>query len=142
MQRDGGPGGAGGAGNPTGGGFTGAAETLEIVGDHCYCISGEVQDNASGGPNSTLFSFRTGNFYLVGIIDFANNISVNNQTFLKLTFNGVEVMAFDNDLEGTFQDQPVKLDVVIPHYTEVVLKWGANATKEGFAFLTGRIYRG
>jgi len=120
--------------------FLAAGKGLSILGDHCYAISGEVQDGASGGANSTLFQFTTGNYYIKGIIDFANNISVNNQTFLALTFNGVSVMAFDNDLEGTFQDQPVKLDVIIPPYTQVIMKWGANATKEGYAVLTGRIY--
>jgi len=114
---------------------------LNIIGEHCYAASGEIQDAASGGANAVLFNFTTGNYYVVAIIDFANNISVNNQTFLELTFNGVEVMAFDNDLEGTFQDQPVKLDVLIPPYTVVSMKWGANATKEGFAFLSGRIYK-
>jgi hypothetical protein len=134
-------GGVGGAGNPVGGSFTGPAEALEIIGDHCYAISGEVQDAASGGANSTLFKFTSGNFYAVCNIDFANNVSVNNQTFLALNFNGVDVMTFDNDLEGSFQDQPVKLDVIIPPYTEVTFKWGCNTTKEGCAFLTGKIYR-
>ena len=29
----------GGAGNPVGGSFTGPAEALEIIGDHCYAYS-------------------------------------------------------------------------------------------------------
>ena len=120
--------------------FTGVQQGLTIIGNHCMATSGEVQDAASGGANSELLNFTTARYYIVANIDFANNISVNNQTFLALTFNGISVMAFDNDLEGTFQDQPVTLSIIIPPFTEVILKWGANATKEGYAFLSGRIY--
>ena len=54
MQRDGGPGGAGGAGNPTGGSFTGPAEALEIVGNHAYAYSGGIALN-----NETKLPYRS-----------------------------------------------------------------------------------
>ena len=76
MQRDGGPGpggGPGGGGNPTGGSFTGAAQALEIIGDHAYGYSGVLDIN---GTETDMLSFTSGNFYFVGTVQF-NYIELN-----------------------------------------------------------------
>jgi len=114
---------------------------LNVIGSHCYAASGAKTDAATGGPNTVLFNFTTGSYYVVGIIDFANNMAANNLTFLELTFNGVPVMAFSNDSESHFAEQPVKLDIIIPPFTVVGLKWGANSSTIGYAFLAGKIHK-
>ena len=58
MALDGG----GGGGGPVGvsNSFTGPAEALELVGDHCFAYSGKV--GCDHNP-STLLEFTTGNYY-------------------------------------------------------------------------------
>jgi len=113
---------------------------LRYIGDYVWAASGEIADAASGGANSTLFDFSSGTGVIIATINFGNSVSVNNQTFLALNYNGLNVMAFDNDAESTFNTQPVELQILIPPFTEVTLKWGCNANEEGYAFLVGRVY--
>ena len=49
----------GGAGNPVGGSFTGAAEALEVYGDFAAAYSGNIQVNTSA---VTHLEFITGNY--------------------------------------------------------------------------------
>jgi len=120
--------------------FLAVGKGLSILGDHCYAASGETTDAASGGANTTLFDFTTGDYYVTAIIDMVQDMTANNLTFLELSYNGINVIAFENDVESHFAEQPVKLDVIIPPHTSVKFKWGANSSTEGYAFLSGRIY--
>ena len=133
--------GGGGAGNVAGsGGTAGTGKSLNYIGDHIFATSGETTTAGGGSADATLFDFTTGSSYIVGQIDFANDVKANYLTLLDLEFNGESVMAFGNDLESQFNQQPVKLDVLIPPFTHVVMKWGANIAEQGYAFLTGRVY--
>jgi len=129
-----------GGGNPTGGSFTGAAEALEIVGDHAYAYSGavDVQNQV------TVLDFKTGNFYFVGFFEFAGNWSDAGSAFVlvDVSFNGIVVLkiAERRDL-GAGADQPFNL--IIPPYTEVKVVYAGTGTSAEFTTnLNGRIYRG
>ena len=147
MQRDGGPGGPGAGGNPTGGSFTGPAETLEIVGDHCYCYPAVF--TADTAP-LTRMNFKTGNFYTVGIIRFAGYTDPTspgngNTGAAVVKLNGAPVLILKAD--GAQEDQPFSdtAELIIPSYTEVVVtvdSSGTDATFDASISYVGRIYRG
>ena len=144
MQRDGGPGGAGGAGNPTGGSFTGPAEALEIIGDHAYGVSGLVSAGAVQGTPDTLLSFTTGNYYFVGIIqfyyatdsgsdDYVYSVKLNGNTVIRYLVAGATTTYWHDN------------QIIIPPYTEVICdatNVSASTALDQAALMTGRIYRG
>jgi len=139
MQRDGGPGGAGGAGNPTGGSFTGAAETLELIGNHCYAYSGTFNPT---GAASTYLSFRTGNYYVVGVVEIncdwagtgGSNLSI------EIYLNGVRIV-FEREVANDYVPGDTEFKVIIPPYTEVQVDI-TGSTAPANANITGRVYRG
>jgi len=145
MQRDGGPG-AGGAGAPLGGSFTGPAEALEIVGEHGYGYSGVID---IGTTESNLLSFTTGNFYFVGTVQFMYSQVANQPFKYRVRLNEAVIaqygvtMAGDYSQAETGPEQDV-VRIIIPPYTEVRM----TAENEGTGDIgqcvacQGRIYRG
>jgi len=125
-------------GNPAGGSFTGAAEALEIIGNHAYAASGSIEDDDSGGPNTTLLSFTTGNYVFIGTLDFTTTNTAGHDTFLNVTFNNALVNETKESNSGIV---PMRFHYIIPPYTVVTVKWGANSTYNGSAFMAGRIQR-
>jgi len=140
MQRDGGPGGPGAGGNPTGGSFTGPAEALEIVGNHAYAYSGIISDAASGSAASSMLKFTTGNFYFVGHLNFTDDHVANDNMYLTMTLNGATVINLVYRSEPTAHDLN-PYNVFIPSYTEVEIKFGSTGAVDGTTWLVGRIYR-
>ena len=130
-------GGVGGAGNPVGGSFTGPSEALEIIGDHCYAFNAATV----GQETLTAFNFTSGNYYAVTQLQLLDSYTGNADRFVEILLNGSTV------IKGTLDDSPSKYgsfpyDLIIPPYTEVLVKWGINGqTQETTCFLTGRIYR-
>jgi len=140
MQRDGGPGGAGGAGNPTGGSFTGPAESLEIYGDFAAAYSG-VHTIASAGAFKTMLNFKTGNFLFVGTISWCGDAASSADFYTKIFLNGTVIWsAAYIDAGNASSDQP--LPIIIPAYTEVVAQLTSDVTEDVSMVMSGRIYRG
>jgi len=149
MQRDGGPGGPGAGGNPTGGSFTGPAEALEIIGDHAYAVSGTF---ASTTATQTLLNFTSGNYYFVGTLTCSGGVEftsagVGSGTLnaWQLSFNGSAIAIFLTDTLD--RDKPTNsvVPIIIAPYTEVQLEMLANDNNTedlASAGLHGRIYRG
>ena len=144
MQRDGGPGGAGGAGNPTGGSFTGGSDALEILQDFAYAYSGltAVDNNLN-----ELLSFTTGNFLFVGILQYAADGETGDNFMSIVKLNGaiVHKSLADRTTQDyvTFGVQGINL--IIPSYTEVLFTLQNVSTTASISWtptLTGRIYRG
>jgi len=116
----------GGAGNPLGGSFTGPAEALEIIGDHCYCYPGEFTADTTAAGYSNMGSPVTG-------ATASARINLNGSTVLNMR-SGITN-------ESPFWD---KAELVIPPYTEVEAITDANTTSadlDGTITFTGRIYR-
>jgi len=147
------PNGAGGGG---GGGivgvsnsFTGAAQTLEVVGDHAYAISGTFDSIVA---TQTLLKFTSGNFYLVGELTMTGGVQfvsagIPNGTLnaFELSFNGSAIAVYKTDTND--EDSPTNyvVPILIPAYTDVQLDMMANADNTGdlaTASIHGRIYRG
>ena len=128
----------GGAGNPVGGSFTGPAEALEIVGDFAYAASGSISNAGTGGPDTTLLSFTTGNFIFVGTLDFTTELETGHDVYLDVSYNGTVVSETQENNSGIV---PMRFHYIIPPYTEIEVKWGANNTANGSVFLAGAIHR-
>lgn len=135
-------GGVGGAGNPVGGSFTGPAQALEIIGNHCYAYSGQI---SADNNDTTLFTFTTGNYYTVGIFQPQYLVSspASEDYRFKISLNGaiIGMTVLENASVSTpFQE----VELIIPAYTEVEIVCknvtNTNATNMG-GIITGRIYR-
>ena len=91
MQRDGGPGGAGGAGNPTGASFTGPAEALEFMGNGIWAgWSGTVQIGASAA-SAVQFEFTSPSIGLIADYIFGiegETIDSNSYYGFQISLNG------------------------------------------------------
>jgi len=143
MALDGGGGGGGllGVSNS----FTGPSESLELIGSHCYCYSGEFTASTT---QTTRMSFRTGNFYTVGTMRLAGYSNMGSpatgataSAVVKL--NGSTVLNIRAGItnESPFSD---KAKLIIPPYTEVEAITDASTTDtdlDGTITFTGRIYR-
>jgi len=138
MQRDGGPG-AGGAGAPLGGSFTGPADALEITGDHAYAYSGIIE-NSSSTP-VTYLKFSTGNFYFVGEVAFFTTEGGNSDTFLELHLNGGVIVKGRYSTAANLNLEQAT-PIVIPSYTDFEGLLGTDVTQDLTMIMTGRIYRG
>ena len=151
MQRDGGPGGAGGAGNPVGGAFTGPAETLELVGDFAYAFSGGIGANTA---TQTALEFKTGNFILVGTFTYNTPIQENSPATgitaslasIYLNDSLIAILKVQSSPVGDGQGPAQGFQpVVIPPFTEVKMTFDSSDTvadRVSTGSLTGRIYRG
>jgi len=135
------PSGGGGGGGPVGfaNSFTGPAESLELVGDHCFAYSGEKVANTSA---TEFLKFTTGNYYTVANLQFNYPRDNTDDATYEVLMNGTVVQKWL--CSGSMDpDQPQNLiPLVIPHYTEVIVR--ATMTGSGryqIVSLTGRIYR-
>jgi len=150
MQRDGGPGGAGGAGNPVGGSFTGPAEALEILGNHGYAYSGQFATSDAQSLTAML-NFTSGNYYFVGEWTVCGAVNANDDHTtggidqFYLSFNGVTIQSLKTETDKETQPGTFTVPIIIPSYT-VVLCEGVSATNNAdwkiSQSLIGRIYRG
>ena len=136
------PSGGGGSGGLIGftNSFTGPAEALELVGDHCFAYSG-VQ--VVGNSETTLLLFETGNYYSVVKWYPMFFVVTTDNCAWKAYLNDSLVQQTEAD-STTDNNETVPLRMVIPAYTQVKLT-GTNAAgggnKDLGVSLTGRIYR-
>ena len=139
----------GGGGGPVGfaNSFTGPATAIEISGDHAYCYTG------NHGADTTAveaMKFTTGNYYFVGTLQ-ANMGSQNADTgtstsitVAQFELNGSVISHIHAGNTGADSLTSVRQPIIIPAYTEVVVKLYSNEdAPDRFmtATLTGRIYR-
>ena len=147
MQRDGGPGGAGGAGNPVGDSFTGPAEALEIYGDFAAGYTGL---QAAHTTKFTVLSFTSGNYLFVGEFQLNAAVDENDPTSIQQTnatikLNGATVSLITSGNGAIDAPMSVTQALLIPAYTQVIVEFdmdGISATTFASGSLIGRIYRG
>jgi len=142
MQRDGGPGGPGAGGNPTGGSFTGTAEALEIIGDHCYAYAGVL--TAANTPGTVYLSFKSGNYYAVVNIQCYNTVNDSSVINWEFELNGTKIFEYFQEGRSSI---PINVQegnaLIISPYTEVIVRGITTGdVVTGAVVLTGRIYRG
>ena len=137
-------GGVGGAGNPVGGSFTGPAQALEIIGDYAYAFSGAVASPDSATPDARLLEFQTGNFVLVCNVQFVNESTGNSNTMVQFKLNDSVVMANKYQIVGGYAGDisQIHYALILPPYTQFQMNFSIDGdTENGYAALTGRIYR-
>ena len=142
MALDGGGGGGGLVGFANS--FTGLAQALELVGDHCYAYNNVGASTTS----AEVMSFTTGNYYTVGNIQLNMGLdysSLADQTsFLQAKLNGSLVALLTAGLTSADSQVSVTQELIIPPYTQVSIEikaTGDNATRLITVGFTGRIYK-
>ena len=144
------PSGGGGGGGPVGfsNSFTGAAQAIEIIGDHAYAYSGfyTAADTTNG---KVVLDFTTGNYYLVGELTFNGyaapgdpNYGDDGSCMLKL--NGSIVIVLKNGTGSEVMPTNTHCPIIIAPYTQVectIEAVGTNADIGSTVVITGRIYR-
>ena len=124
--------------------FTGPAEALEIIGDHCYAFSGPI--NTPGqDTQQTLLQFTSGSYYAVVEMQFGLRHDTSDNISFLVELNGKEVCGYT--ITGGIGDsqQSNALNVIIAPYTEVLTAGVNNSSGSGipiWSSIVGRIYRG
>ena len=141
MALDGG----GGGGGPLGftNSFVGSAEALELLGDHAYAYSGQVDLDST---EKTLLSFTSGNYYFVGdwqmLYDWTG-FSAGESLGFTIKLNGVTIARVElpkgsSEIDSVMREVPL----IIPAYTEVEILGDTDAGNIYVTgMLSGRIYR-
>ena len=141
-----GVGGSGGGGGPVGfsNSFTGAAEAIEVIGEHAYAYSGLQAISETAADH---LKFTTGNYYFVGRL-YCNGAaaagSANGQvSTYEVKFNGVAIALIRTKTSSDDQPSTEHNDLLIPPYTEVAVSVdsGGGGAETTSLVLTGRIYR-
>jgi len=142
------PSGGGGGGGPVGfsNSYTGAAQALEIIGEHCYAYSGEV--SVGEGSDTTFFEFTSGSHYSLLNLQIINFSNASDDTQYKVNLNdsliGSWVAPYRSDVH--IEEPPNPFTFIVPPYTKVKVT-GIDNTGGGTtglphtASITGRIYR-
>lgn len=126
--------------------FTGAAEALEIYGDHAAGYSGPLSISTSA---VTHFEFTSGNYYFNGDIStggvtLAGNPGSGSIVVVNVLFNGSTVFSFKTESGAEDQMSWVVMPLLIPPYTEVKVTAEADqssAPHKCSIQIIGRIYR-
>jgi len=143
MGLDGGGAGGGGilgAGNP----FTGAAQALEIIGDHCFAYSGVVTtDGSQTAATNTTLSFKSGSSYAKIRLTFSNNLtSVSANEFYSIKMNGVIIYQAEMEHNLDTVTNPMLIHLIIPAYTVFETLVGSSGNPmDTTTIISGRIYR-
>jgi len=144
MGLDGGGGGGGGILGVTGS-FTGPGETLEIVGDHAFGYSGVIGITTT---ESNLLSFRTGNFYFVGTVQFMYAANANDPFKYRIYLNEAIVAQYGVAMSGDYSQNETGPEqdivrIIIPPYTDVKMtaENDGSGTTDQCVACQGRIYR-
>tara|TARA_Y100000310_G_scaffold200080_1_gene200088 strand:- start:186 stop:605 length:420 start_codon:yes stop_codon:yes gene_type:complete len=127
----------------TGASFTGPAQQLEIIENHCYAYSGNITDAGTAGPNTTMLDFTTGpNYYVKGQFQWEPNEEGSVTIDIVVEFNGQRI--YDAEFDAVPPGRGMwatPLRVIIPPNTHVVMKFGCALTMEACAQFTGKVYR-
>jgi len=111
---------------------------IHVIGKFAYAASGAIQNAGTGGPDTTLLSFTTGNYIFVGTMDFTNTGRLGHDIYLNVSMNGVDIATTEENSTGIV---PMRFHYIIPPFTLVEVKWGSNSTYDGSAFFAGRVHK-
>jgi len=131
----------------SGASFTGPAEALEVIADHCFAYSGGFTTITSGYV--TMLSFTTGNFYTVADLTLVGSTTDNDpaaglRSNFKVSMNGATIANYHSVTgQGAAASSTDVVPILIPPYTEIVVGNRATATTGTvFVQIVGRVYRG
>ena len=138
--------GGGGAGNPTGGSFTGLSESLDYIGDRVLGVGSTISDASQNFD--TILDFKTPeSSYIVAEVTCFGPVEPSNPATgapsnFKISMND-SIIAYLN-IDTSAEDQPSleTAPLVIPAGSQVKIE--ANAASSGwtmYGWITGRVYR-
>jgi hypothetical protein len=141
MAAPTGPGGGGGGPVGFSNSFTGPATAIELLGDHCYAYSGDVNNAGTSSADSVMLDFTTGNYYSVVAFNFSVDREGTGTYDVHIKLNGSRIYnsEFDGSPSHGIWENPVLL--IIPAYTRLEFLYGCNQTVDAQVIMTGRIYR-
>ena len=112
---------------------------IRYIGNWAYAYSGTIPDGGSGSAAATLLSFTTGAGLMVSQLSMITNSESNANVYIDLQLNGSSVFkGLSDDIPSLYGPFPV--EIIIPPFTEVLLKWGSSGSFIMTATLTGRVY--
>jgi len=129
--------------------FTGAAQALEITGDHVYGFSGPF---AQLTTEQTLFDFTSpGSGYIIATLTLTAPVFMDSTNIVsggprgwQLDFNGQTVGLYKAESDQEDMPTMIEAQILIPPFTAVTLVCIDNTNNvnfKGTANITGRIYR-
>ena len=119
--------------------FLGPSQSLVVLGDHIYGLSGQVQyDNTE----TTFIDGETGKYYSDVFIQFSTLAYTADDPTIKVTFNDVLVIASGHSHTSLSELNNFPLRIIIPPLTRVkVTVTNQDSTPiQGFIYIKGRIY--
>jgi len=141
MGLDGGGGGGGivGVGNS----FTGAAQALEVQGNHIYGYSGlvNVDDN-----ETDLLNALTGNYYceVKILFEYAEDEPRSDDFIYRVRLNDAIIWLLLVPHSEAHYSMPTNVNIIIPPYTRVrctAINDDSSTERSNLVVLAGRIYR-
>ena len=131
----GGPGGGGPVGS--GNSFTGTAQSLELVGSHCYAYSGAIA--AASGAGQDYLDFQTGNYYVVARVQWFYLAAASNDVNYRHYMNENEIVNYIVSDNPGNSEPDNWLTIIIPPYTR--FRTNAQGSQQQMCVLTGTVYR-
>ena len=107
-------------------------------GNFAYAYSGDVVDAGTGGANTIMLDFTTGNETIMADIGFTEAERASEAVFFKIIINSSTVVNVAYDASPSYTNVPYT--VLIPPHSHVEVKWGCSATETGTSWLSGRVY--
>jgi len=125
--------------------YTGAAESLEYVGDHAYAQSGPF---AKDTAEHTMIDFQMGSKYFVGTISFHGTTDQStpangNISAFNVYLNGVSTFLVKTDSSDENSPHSLTTPIIIPPYTEVKITgqdYSGGSNGDTAVSITGRTY--
>ena len=120
--------------------FTGAGKTLNVLGNHIWGLSGQVQYDDN---ETTFIESETGKYYSDVFIQFSTLAYTADDPTIKVTFNGVLIVGSGHSHTSLSELNNFPLRLLIPPLTVVkVTVTNQDSTPiQGFVYIKGRIYK-
>ena len=120
--------------------FTGPQESLQLIGDRAYAYSGTLTAAGADEADTIGFDFTTGNYYAVLNLSALTGFTGNEDRYVEVSMNGSVIISVKADASPDFYNV-FPLEMIVPAYTNVVVKFGVSGGGTFNLAFTGRIYR-
>jgi len=107
---------------------------------HCYAYSGDITGTGAGSASVTALTLTTNTEYIKSKIQVTHSLPSGHDFYVLITFNGDTIVSIKEDATEV-EYWPLTLDLIIPPFTDVIMKFGSNTTGYTAQFnLTGKAY--
>jgi len=110
---------------------------IRYVGDYAWAASGPI---SSADTIETMLDFTSGTGIILAKVEFLHTVITGIAIQFYIKFNGETVLAFISDGVPNYNGSHT-YRILIPPITRVLITWTQDGTsKDGYAFLSGRVY--